>query len=247
MPRALIINPNTSATVTALLVEHARRQIGGTLELSSSTARFGASYIASEAAFAIAGHAVLDCWAQDGAVCEAILIGCFGDPGLAALREVCPVPVVGLAQASMREAAQCGRFAIVTGGPRWQAILRRLAIQEKLQQELADILVLPYSGAELAADPGRAVAVLSDACRRAADATGADAIVLGGAALAGLGDTLAQVTGLPIIDSVSAGLRALLDAARRSPGPTPPPDGAHYSGLSQALCARLDGDTRGQA
>lgn len=56
-----------------------------------------------------------------------MLIGCFGDPGLLALRESSPVPVTGLAEAAFIEASRHGRFAIVTGGARWGPMLQRLA------------------------------------------------------------------------------------------------------------------------
>ena len=35
-----------------------------------------------------------------------MLVGCFGEPGCIALRELAGVPVIGLAEAAMREAAQ---------------------------------------------------------------------------------------------------------------------------------------------
>ncbi|MEC5397478.1 aspartate/glutamate racemase family protein [Uliginosibacterium sp. H1] len=234
MPQALIINPNTSASVTALMLDHARALAGDALTLTGSTASFGASYIASETSYAIAGHAALDCWARDAGAAQAVLIGCFGDPGLPALREICPVPVVGLAEAAMLEAAKHGRFAIVTGGPRWVPILHRLAVYAGVQDRLADISVVERSGAELAADRSGAIVELAALCRRTAAANRLDAIVLGGAALAGMGEEIAALTGLPVIDSVSAGVRALVAACRQQAHPLPP-DGATYDGLSPAL------------
>lgn len=45
----------------------------------------------------------------------AAILGCFSDPGLAALRELSPIPVIGPGQASMLAAVGVGRrFAIVT-------------------------------------------------------------------------------------------------------------------------------------
>ncbi len=46
---------------------------------------------------------------------NAIVVGCFGDPGLSAARELTSIPVVGPGQASAHLAAQLGsRFAILT-------------------------------------------------------------------------------------------------------------------------------------
>jgi CheY-like chemotaxis protein len=103
--RILLINPNTSAHVTDLVARHVRTQLDGRAELRAVTGRFGARYIASRAAAAIAGHAALDALAEHGADCDAVYLACFGDPGLLALRELSRVPVVGMAEAACREAA----------------------------------------------------------------------------------------------------------------------------------------------
>ena len=131
MRQLLVINPNMSAHVSALLQRHVQGAAGSHVAVRTATARFGAPYIACEASYAVAAHAALDVWAheitQPHAPPDAVLIGCFGDPGLMALRESSPVPVTGLAEASFIEAARHGRFAIVTGGERWGPILQRLA------------------------------------------------------------------------------------------------------------------------
>ena len=88
---------------------------------AGATGRFGARYIASRAASAVAAHAALDAYAEHGAGADAVLIGCFGDPGLDALREVAPVPVLGLADAAGAEAMRIApRFGVVTGGAAWK-------------------------------------------------------------------------------------------------------------------------------
>jgi NAD(P)-dependent dehydrogenase (short-subunit alcohol dehydrogenase family) len=108
MTTVLLINPNTSVGVTGLMSSLVAPLLDAPLELVAVTARFGASYISSEASYAIAAHALLDAWAAHraaGGRCDAVLVGCFGDPGVAALREIAGVPVIGLAEASLREAA----------------------------------------------------------------------------------------------------------------------------------------------
>src|SRR5258708_15773384 len=79
------------------------------------TGRFGAPYIASRAAAAIAGHAALDALAEHVLDCDVVYLACFGDPGLAALKEVPPVPVGGMAEAPVEAACRLSRrSAIVT-------------------------------------------------------------------------------------------------------------------------------------
>ena len=56
--RILLINPNTTEAVTEQAAAHVRRLIPA--EIVPATGRFGARYISSRAAAAIAGHAALD-------------------------------------------------------------------------------------------------------------------------------------------------------------------------------------------
>jgi allantoin racemase len=240
--RLLVVNPNTSDAVSALLLQHVGAIVGKDVTLRVATASFGANYISDEPSFAIAAHAGLDAAARDHEAhgeADALLLGCFGDPGIEALRALTGRPVVGLAEAAMREAATYGRFAIVTGGAAWKPMLERIARALGWGERLVRVEALAQSGAVLAADPDRAVAALTEACRRAA--VGADAVVLGGAGLAGLAARVAPALERPLIDSVTAGATALVAAARSnapssSPGPGPK---AEWRGLSSALLRRL--------
>ena len=214
MRKLLVINPNTSASVSALLHAHVQAASGQHVQVRTVTARFGAPYISDEASYAVAAHATLDAWAAalasgpDGAPQEppdAVLIGCFGDPGLLALRESSPVPVTGLAEAAFIEAARHGRFAIVTGGERWGPMLQRLAQTLGHAPLLAGIRTVAPTGAQLAADPAAARALLSQACRDAVRQLGAKTVILGGAGLAGMAAAIQPGLDAPIIDSVLAG------------------------------------------
>lgn len=226
MARLLLINPNTSAAVTALLARHARALAPAGAELLAVTAPFGAPYIASEDSAAIAAQAVPA--AYDAALAthgppDAVLVACFGDPGVAALRARTDLPVLGLAEEAMRAAAALGRYAIVTGGAAWGPMLQRLAVDLDLADTLAGVVTVERSGAALLADPPAAQALLLDACRQAlaldAAAPGAPplrSIVIGGAALADLAAPLAPRVPVPLVDNVRVGLQAAWHAACRN-------------------------------
>ena len=225
MRHLLVVNPNTSPSVSALLQRHVQDQAGADVQVRTVTARLGAPYIACEASYAVAAHAALDAWAaalRDGPAPDAVLIGCFGDPGLFALREASPVPVTGLAEAAFAEAAQHGRFAIVTGGVRWVPMLERLALALG-HQALAGIHTVAPTGAQLMADPEGARALLAQACQEAADRWDAQAVIVGGAGLAGVAAAIQGQVRVPLIDSVGAGTRMALQLqpaadARTRPG-----------------------------
>jgi allantoin racemase len=219
MRRLLLINPNTSLSVSALLQTHAQAAAGATAQVRTVTARFGAPYIACEASYAVAGHAALDAWAaalgpgQDRF--DSVLLGCFGDPGLLALRQVSQIPVTGLAEASLVAAAEQGRFAIVTGGVRWKPMLQRLAHSLGLGTQLADIHTVDATGAELAADPLGAQVLLARACNEVVRTLGVRSVILGGAGLAGMAAKIQPVVTVPVIDSVLVGVAHALRQAQQ--------------------------------
>ena len=236
MPSLLLINPNTSAHVTDLLAQHAAALAPSDASLHAVTAPFGAAYIASEEAAATASQAVPAAWrshvAQHGQP-DAVLVACFGDPGVDTLRAITAVPVLGLAEVAMREAdalaatdaAGQGRYAIVTGGAAWGPLLEALATRLGLAQRLAGVVTVERTGAELLADPIAAQTLLLGACQQAL-ALGVPgavrAIVIGGAALADLAAPLAPLVPVPLIDNVRAGLRAAWHAAcTADPHPLP--------------------------
>jgi len=211
--RYLVINPNTNRLTTERLQEVLQPKLPQNAELVFSTATFGASYIACEASHAVAAHACIGAWADhlhpSKQPLNGVLIGCFGDPGLFALREMSDCPVTGLAEASFIQAAVHGPFSIVTGGERWKPMLERLALSLGYGQHLRHIETVVPSGAELQANPQMAMECLQAACQKASKA-GVKSIILGGAGLAGYAAQIQSLVALPIIDSATAGLEVLL-------------------------------------
>jgi allantoin racemase len=211
MRELLVINPNTSAPVTELLRAHVQAAAGSQVAVRAVTARFGAAYIADEASYATAAHSTLDAWTAalraPRRAPDAVLIGCFGDPGLLSLRATSNVPVSGLAEASFIEAARHGPFAVVTGGEKWEPILQRFAQAMGFSRALAGIRTVVPTGAELAAEPAMAHALLLQVCRDAARDFAARAVIVGGAGLAGFAAALQPGLDVPLIDSVAAGAR----------------------------------------
>ncbi len=233
--RILLINPNTSASVTTLVAGRVSEVAGDAATFVPVTARFGAAYIASRAALAIAGHAALDCLADHARGCDAVFLACFGDPGLLALREVSPVPVVGMLEASCLEARRmAGRYGIVTGGALWKPMLEEIVAGLGLGDGLAGIRIVARTGGEIAKDPEGALAALATACRACAEQDGAETVILGGAALAGLASRLQPHVPVPVLCSVEAGVRASL-AAVRSPFARPAPMSIETVALGPAL------------
>jgi allantoin racemase len=88
-------------------------------------------------------------------------------------------------------------------------MLHRLAQALGYGEKLRHIETVAPSGAELLADPGMANRCLSEACTNAVR-SGAKAIIIGGAGLAGYAEKLQVNQPVPLIDSAQAGLNILL-------------------------------------
>lgn len=245
--KLLLINPNTTAQMTDKVISVARMVVSPGVELVGATGRFGAAYVATRSAYAIAGHAALDAWAEhaDGKF-DAVLLACFGDPGLDGLRELCDVPVVGMADASIQLAASLGRkFGIVTGGERWGPMLHEFVASRGLSEKLASVQTVAPTGGDIARDPEGSMALLAKACRAAAD-EGADTVILGGAGLAGLAAVIRDQVPVPLIDSTEAAVRiteavAASKLGKQTIGTFAAPSAVPSIGLSAGLTKKISG------
>jgi allantoin racemase len=239
--KLLLINANTTDSITDRLFAIARGMAPPGVTITGATGRFGARYIASRAAAAIAEHATLDAFAAHGGDADAVLIACYGDPALDALRELSSVPVLGLADATAQEACRIARrFGVVSGGAAWKPMLEEFHQRRGYGDRLSGVRSITPTGGDIARDPDSALASLAETCRDCVTLDGAEAVVLGGAGLAGLAARLAPLVPVPVLCSVETGIRAAFAAmggARIGAGTTHAP--VETIGLSDALAKRL--------
>ncbi|PND31474.1 hydrogenase expression protein HupH [Achromobacter pulmonis] len=215
--RLLVVNGNTTADLTASLAGQARAFLGEAAQVHAVTVGFGPAYIASRAEAAISAHAVLETverqFAQAAQPFHACVLACFGEPGIGAVRERVDVPVVGMAEASIMSAMQRGdRYAIVTVGQRWPAMLREQIRQLGVEARCAGILALPGHALDYASRTPQSAQRVSQALDAAVE-QGADVVIVAGAALAGYLPGLPRQPQVPIIDSYRAALAQALALA----------------------------------
>jgi len=106
------------------------------------------------------------------------------------------------------------------------------------------------TGEAMARDPDGAIAALAAEARAAVAEDGAEAVVVGGAGLAGLADSLASTVPVPVLDSLACGVRFALALAARGARPRPAhPAGepSAVSGIGGALAALLCGGRQTRA
>ena len=144
--------------------------------------------------------------AAEGDGVDAIILGCFGDPGLDGFREILSVPIVGPCEASMHVAAQLGHsFGIVTVLDSVVGPLRTLARVAALDSRLATVVACDVPVLELGDESYGAVRA---GCEAAIGA-GSDTLILGCMSMAFLGvsERLAAELGVPVLNPARTALK----------------------------------------
>jgi len=247
--RLLVINANTSQTVTDIVAAAARAAAEPGTEIVAVTGRFGARVIGTRTENAIAAHAALELAAEHHAGCDAVLIGVSLDTALDAMRELLPIPVVGMTEAAVIAAGRvAGRFGVIAFGQRTLPMYRDLIAGYSVNAERAAIRAIDVRPLDAYSDPQRVAGAVLAAARGLIADDGAEAIVLAGAAMAGMQTGLQPQLPVPVLDGIACGVAlAAMLVHLRLPKPAagsfaaPPPK--ETVGLAPALAQLLRPDT----
>lgn len=217
--RIALINPNTNTETTRMMQGIARQALprSNAVMLEGRTVPLGQDLIADERALEAAALVVQEygvCVAAEGF--DALIISAFGDPGLTALRDQLDIPVTGIAEAGIAEAAADGRpYAIVTTTPALRESLHSTAARYGYAASLVSIRMTEGDAAHTMQDAERMTRALLESCRQAIDIDGAEAIVIGGGPLASAAQVIAGQLNVPVIEPIPAAVRLTLQRCRR--------------------------------
>lgn len=201
--RILVVNPNTTASMTEKIGAAARRVASAGTEIVAVNPALGPASIEGfyDEAMSLAGMLDVIRTAQGY---DAVVIACFDDTGLDAARCLTDKPVIGIGEAAYHFASMiANKFSVVTtlgrSVPALEHNLHRyglIARCARVRSSEVAVLELEHPGsdacARISAEIGRAVAE-----------DRAEAIVLGCAGMADLADNLAREHGLPVLDGVT--------------------------------------------
>ena len=204
--RLLLINPNTTASMTAAIGATGRAAARSDTEILAVNPAEGPASIENDDDEHRCIPGLLEEVAKAAASenrPDAYVIACFGDPGLEQVRELVDVPVLGIAQAAMHAAAlAAGTFSVVTSMsatvPRAWELAKGHTPSACLGVYASDIPVL-----RIDSDPST-IAPIGDLCAKALAEDGSRSIVLGCAAMARFAAPLSRRLGVPVVDGVVA-------------------------------------------
>lgn len=227
--RILVVNPNTTASMTAKIGAAARRVASAGTEIIAVNSARGPASIEGfyDEAMSLAGMLEVIRTTPDY---DAVVIACFDDTGLDAARCLTDRPVIGIGEAAYHFASMISnKFSVVTtlarSVPALEHNLHRYGLIARCARvRSSDVAVLELE------HPG------SDACNRISAEIGravaedrAEAIVLGCAGMADLAESLAKEHGVPVLDGVTCAV-GLAEAmvklgilTSRTGGYSPPP------------------------
>lgn len=201
--RVLVVNPNTTASMTEKIGAAARRVASAGTEIVAVNPVLGPASIEGfyDEAMSLAGMLSV---IRNTAQFDAVVIACFDDTGLDAVRCLTDKPVIGIGEAAYHMASMVSnKFSVVTTLARSVPALEHNLHRYGLMARCARVRSSEVAVLELE-HPG------SDACNRISAEIGraiaedrAEAIVLGCAGMADLAEALATEHGVPVLDGVT--------------------------------------------
>lgn len=239
----LMVNGNRTEAVTQTVLAEAERSASPGTRVRAVTATFGADIVFSHAGDAIAAHAVLDSLAQHHQGFDAAILAISFDSGLAAARELLPIPVFGITESALLAASRIGsRIGVITFGQVSIALYREVFHRTGMMPRIAAIRTIEIGASrDYLNASDRDERVITEA-NDLAITEAVDVVVVCGAAVAGIAHRLRAAVSVPIVDGVACAV-ADAEAAARLPGSRAPARTGPFSrmaGVSAELAALFE-------
>ena len=139
---------------------------------------------------------------------DAVIPGCFGDPGVDGARELVRIPVIGPGLAGMMTACLLGhRYGIVAPLEGDVRPTETLAIHHGYDQKLAGVRPLGVAVLEMNSDPAETLEQLAGVSRSLIEQCRADVIVLGCGTLSFRAEELQAAIGVPVVNPLRAAIK----------------------------------------
>ncbi|WP_394690631.1 aspartate/glutamate racemase family protein [Hoeflea sp.] len=206
--RILIINPNTTASMTETIAMAAAKVASpGTTILAVNPEEGPASIQGPEdGEAALPGlFAVFDRYMSVEDRFDAVIIACFDDTGLGELRARSSVPVTGIGEAAYLLAAETAApFSVVTTLPVSIPVLEHNIKSYGLLTQCARVRASEIPVLDLEHHPEQALARIGTEIAEALEADQCRSIVLGCAGMADMALILENTYSVPVVEGVSA-------------------------------------------
>lgn len=143
---------------------------------------------------------------------DGVIVGCYGDPGIDAMREMVKIPVVGPGETSMLVASMLGhRFSIITVLDSVVPSLEKLARIVGVEGKLASVRAADIPVLDLRKDIEATKQRMIGEAKKAMTENRADIIILGCMSMAfmGVSDEMQEILGVPVVNPAVVSLKIL--------------------------------------
>ncbi|OPF78552.1 Asp/Glu/hydantoin racemase [Streptomyces antioxidans] len=207
--RILVLNPNTTASMTASIRAIAEASASPGTEIVATEPLWGPESIEGHFEGYLSAAAVLDRLATYDEPFDALVMAGFGEPGREGAQELLDVPVLDIAESAAQMAMMLGHsYGVVTTLDRAVPQIRDRLLTAGLLGRCAAVRGTGLGVLELEADPERTVGAVVRIASEAVERDGAEVICLGCGGMAGLRDRVsAALGGVPVVDGVAAAVR----------------------------------------
>lgn len=201
--RILVVNVNTTKSMTESIVESARSVAGPDTEIIGLTPRFGADSCEGNFDSYLAAVGVMDAVSTYRGPFDAVIQAGYGEHGREGLQELLEVPVVDITEAAASTAQFLGhKYSVVTTLDRTVPLIEDRLKLAGLDDRCASVRASGMSVLELESSPERAVAAIVAQSRAAVEHDRAEVICLGCGGMAELEAEVSAATGVPVVDGV---------------------------------------------
>jgi len=207
--KLLLVNPNTTSSMTDKAGEAARMVAASGTEIIAVNPEYGPISIEGyyDEVFSIPGL-LEEVRKGEASGCQGTVIACFDDTGLDAARCIASGPVVGICEAAMHIASLLANsFSIVTTLRRSIPALEELTVKYGMSRKCHRIRAAEVPVLELENPDSEATKLIRVEIQKALDDDRSEAIVLGCAGMVDLAAELSEEFGVPVIDGVSAAVK----------------------------------------
>ena len=207
--KLLLVNPNTTSSMTDKAGEAARMVAASGTEIIAVNPEYGPISIEGyyDEVFSIPGL-LEEVRKGEASGCQGTVIACFDDTGLDAARCIASGPVVGICEAAMHTASLLANsFSIVTTLRRSIPALEELTVKYGMSRKCHRIRAAEVPVLELENPDSEATKLIRVEIQKALDDDRSEAIVLGCAGMVDLAAELSEEFGVPVIDGVSAAVK----------------------------------------
>ena len=208
--KIMVVNPNSSETVTAAIMESARRGAGAGTELVPVTTKGGTRNIDSAFGDYLSGAFMLRTALEAVALHtpDAVVLAGFGRVGIDALKEALAIPVVSISEASMAVACLLGhRFTTLTMLRQFIPYQEDLVRYYGFEAKCASVRAINVNVEECVTNRDKTLGELKDQIAKVVAEDRAEVVILACAGLCGYDAELSRLAGIPVLDPAAVGVK----------------------------------------